>query len=81
MLSDRANQVLDLEERMPRLTGLKYDRIYAMSDNPAKYFQELNRIIDDPEALAERPMLVKRLLRARDRRVAVRASRRFDTAG
>lgn len=80
MLSERANQILDLEERMPKLTGLKMDRIYSTSRNAAAYFQELNRIIDDPDALAERPMLVKRLQRARERRVAGRASRRFDAA-
>ena len=42
--------------------------------SPARYHQLLNRLIDQPEALAYDPMLVRRLLRVREvrrrRRVA-----------
>ena len=73
MLSDRANRILDLEEQHPRMTGLKMDLVYSMSPNAARHFQELNAIIDDPGALAERPLLVKRLQRMRAQRVRKRA--------
>ena len=75
MLSDRANQLLDLEEQHPRMTGRKLYLVHSMSGNAARHFQELNRVIDDPDALRERPMLVKRLQRARERRIADRALR------
>ena len=48
--------------------------------SPTRYFQLLSDIIDTPAALVENPMLVKRLLHDRHRRVNARASRRFDTA-
>ena len=69
MLSDRANQLLDLEESHPGMTSAKLNLVYTMSPNPARHFQELNAVIDDPEALRERPVLVNRLLRQRARRL------------
>ncbi len=33
-----------------------------------EYYQELNRLLDRPEALEHDPMVVRRLLRLRDRR-------------
>jgi len=74
MLSDRVNHLLDLEEQHPRMTGLKMDLVLSMSPNAARHFQELNAALDDPEAMRERPMLVKRLLRARAKRVAARSA-------
>lgn len=41
-----------------------------------RYYQRLNRLLDDPEALAHRPALVKRLLRQRDERERRRGSER-----
>ncbi|GAA4877236.1 MULTISPECIES: DUF3263 domain-containing protein [Saccharopolyspora] len=38
-----------------------------------QYYQRLNRLLDEPEALAQQPALVKRLQRVRDAR---RRSRR-----
>jgi len=72
MLSDRANQLLDLEEQHPKMTGAKMDLVHSISPNAARHFQELNAVIDDPQAMRERPMLVKRLQRARDRRMTRR---------
>lgn len=41
-----------------------------------RYYQRLNRLLDDPESLAEQPALVKRLLRQRDEREQRRAAAR-----
>lgn len=36
--------------------------------SPNRYYQRLNRLLDEPEALAQQPALVKRLLNRRDQR-------------
>lgn len=36
---------------------------------PTRYYQTLNRLLDDPRAEAHNPLLVRRLRRERDRRV------------
>ncbi len=41
----------------------------------ARYYQMLNTVLDEPQALAFDPMLVKRLHRMRDARTEARASR------
>ncbi|RCW40755.1 uncharacterized protein DUF3263 [Halopolyspora algeriensis] len=41
--------------------------------SPTRYYQRLNRLLDDPEALEQDPALVKRLLRLRDARAEHRA--------
>ena len=41
--------------------------------SPNRYYQRLNRLLDEPEALAQQPNLVKRLLNQRSQR----AQRRF----
>lgn len=40
-----------------------------------RYYQELNALIDRPEALAHSPLLVKRLRRQRERRQQNRSAR------
>ena len=40
-----------------------------------RYYQEINALIDRPEALAYAPLLVKRLRRLRDRRQQDRSAR------
>jgi hypothetical protein len=72
MLSDRAKELLDLEDRYPGMTGRKLYLVHEMSGSPARHFQELNALIDDPDALRERPILVKRLLRQRAQRLVRR---------
>jgi hypothetical protein len=47
----------------------------------ARYHQLLNQLIDRPEALAEEPMLVRRLRRLRDARRRKRIVRRVGTEG
>ncbi len=36
--------------------------------SPTRYYQRLNRLLNEPEALAQQPTLVNRLLRLRDAR-------------
>jgi hypothetical protein len=76
MLSDRDRAILHFEDAHPRTGGKKVDLIrdeFGLTE--ARYYQTLNRIIDDPEALAERPMLVRRLQRIRRQRMANRVGR------
>lgn len=44
-----------------------------------RYYRLLHRAIDDPSALVQDPMLVRRLQRLRTARARVRASRTFRT--
>lgn len=44
---------------------------------PTRYYQLLNEIIDDPEALAHDPLLVKRLRRLREQRRLARSAARL----
>lgn len=45
--------------------------------SPTIYFSRLNRLLDDPRALAAEPQLVRQLLRARDARRAQRSKARI----
>lgn len=62
--------VLDFAGRAPRSLGAREDAIRTeLGLSPFRYYQRLNALIDSPEALAERPQLVRRLQRIRDQRV------------
>jgi hypothetical protein len=79
-LTERELQVLEFEARWWRHAGAKEDGIRAeFGLSAARYYQLLNLVIDRPEALRHDPLLVGRLLRARDARVRARASRKFTT--
>ncbi len=43
--------------------------------SPTRYYQELNALLDNPDALAYSPLLVKRLRRLRQRRSENRSAR------
>lgn len=45
--------------------------------SPAQYYQHLNALLDDPDALAFDPLLVKRLRRLRDQRRRARSAARL----
>lgn len=45
-----------------------------------RYYQELNALIDKPEALAHAPLMVKRLRRQRERRQQDRSARHLPFA-
>lgn len=74
----RDARILDFEREWWRHAGAKEEAIrQTFSLSAARYYQLLNIVIDTPDALRYDPMLVGRLLRARDARTAARASRTF----
>lgn len=76
-LSERDRAILDFEHHRWRDAGEKHHAIrQQFGISAARYYQLLGVLIDSPAALAEDPLLVKRLQRIRDGRIASRAARR-----
>lgn len=66
---DRERSLLDFERDWQAHQGDKETAIRGtFSISPARYYQLLARLIDDADALAYDPMLVRRLRRKRDAR-------------
>jgi Protein of unknown function (DUF3263) len=79
-LSERDVAMLEFESRWSRHTGAKEEaikRLFGLS--AARYYQVLNVVIDSPAAVRHDPMLVRRLQRARETRLAARSSRAFSS--
>jgi hypothetical protein len=75
-LDSRSAHILTFERRWLRQAGAKEEAIRAeFGLSAARYYQMLNSVLDDPQALAFDPMLVKRLLRIRDARTEARSAR------
>lgn len=75
-LSDRDAAILSFEASWPRHSGAKEEAIRAqLGITPARFYQLLGRIIDTESALAHDPLLVGRLRRIRDARLAAQAAR------
>lgn len=69
-------RLLDFESHWPRHSGIKEETIRVeLGITPARYYVLLNRAIETREALETHPMLVRRLLRLRDRRARARRQR------
>ncbi len=80
VLSERDAAILDFEREWWRYAGAKEQAVKERFDvSPTRYYQLLNRIIDDEVAEAYDPMLVKRLRRLRAQRQRQRAARRVRT--
>lgn len=79
-LTELEVKILDYAEAHPSLTGLPY-RISEFGWRSPAYLSRLFELVDDPVALAARPMLVKRVQRLRDGRSSARAARSFRTVG
>jgi len=76
-LGDREIAILAFERTWWRHAGAKEEAIrQEFGISAARYYQLLGALIDSPAALVHDPMLVKRLQRLRDARVARRAARR-----
>jgi len=78
-LTERDRGILSFERRGFRSVGAKEEAIrieFALS--AARYYQLLAVLIDSPPALADDPLLIKRLHRMRDVRSAARAGRSLD---
>ena len=76
-LSGRDQALLDFEATWWRAERSKDDEIrtrFGMST--PRYYQQLNALIDQPEALAYAPLLVKRLRRMREQRQQARSASR-----
>ena len=76
-ISARDAEILTFEREWWKHAGNKEQAVREAFDlSPTRYYQLLNRIIDDEAALAHDPMLVKRLRRLRAQRQRQRAARR-----
>jgi hypothetical protein len=74
-LSRRERAILDLERGWWREAGTKRRAIRArLGLSPSRYYEVLDHLIDDPDALALDPLLVRRLRRDR----AERRRQRFE---
>jgi len=77
-LSRRDRDILSFERKWWQYAGLKEQAIKEMFDlSPTRYYQVLNNVIDNPAALAEDPLLVRRLRRLRSTRQKTRSARRL----
>ncbi len=77
-LDPRGRAILDFEREWWKYAGGKEEAIRErFGVSPTRYYQLLNRLIDDDDALAHDPMLVKRLRRLRTARQRQRAARRL----
>ncbi|GAA2776966.1 DUF3263 domain-containing protein [Saccharopolyspora taberi] len=76
-MNDRDRAILAFENEWWHHAGNKERVIQERFGlSPNRYYQRLNRLLDQPEALAQQPSLVKRLLRLRDEREQRRSARR-----
>ena len=77
-LSARDAEILAFERQWWKFAGAKEQAVrdkFGMS--ATRYYQTLNALIDQPEALAQDPLLVKRLRRLRASRQRARSARRL----
>lgn len=77
-LTERDAAILDFEDSWFTAAVPKEQAIMEhFSLSSARYYQQLNSLIDTPAALEYRPLLVKRLRRMRSQRQAARSARRL----
>jgi hypothetical protein len=77
-LDARGRDILDFEREWWRYAGAKEQAVRERFDlSPTRYYQLLNRVIDDEAAVRYDPMLVKRLRRLRASRQRQRAANRL----
>ena len=75
-LTDLEIRILEFERNWWRFAGAKESAIKDLFDLTApRYYQLLNDLIDREDALEASPMVVKRLRRLREARMAARTSR------
>jgi hypothetical protein len=73
-LSDLEVRILDFERQWWKYAGVKDAAIRELFNLSAQqYYELLNNLIDRPDALAASPLLIKRLRRLREARVASRS--------
>jgi hypothetical protein len=71
-------EILAFERQWWKYAGSKEQAIKELFDmSSTRYYQVLNALLDNPDALAADPMLIKRLRRMRSSRQRARTSRRL----
>lgn len=79
MLSDNDGALLDFERRWWKHPGEKDAAIRdRFGISATRYYQRINRLLDDPAAYEHDAALVKRLRRLRSSRQHARAARRLN---
>lgn len=74
-LSDLEARILDFERQWWRYAGAKETGIKDQFNLSAReYYELLNNLIDREDALAASPLLIKRLRRLREARIAARSN-------
>lgn len=74
-LSDLEARILDFERQWWRYAGAKETGIKEQfSLSTREYYELLNNLIDREDALAASPLLIKRLRRLREARIAARSN-------
>lgn len=77
-LTEVEEQILDLEKSWFTLSEPKEQVIQQrFGCSTARYYQQLNALIDRPEAMDYSPLLVKRLRRMRAQRQVARSAKRL----
>ena len=77
-LRARDLEILAFERQWWKYAGSKEQAIKELFDmSSTRYYQVLNALLDNPQALAADPMLIKRLRRMRATRQRARTSRRL----
>ena len=72
-MTPQDHAMLSIEKRWYRTQAAKENDITEeMGMSAVRYYMQLNRLLDNPEALAAEPVLIKRLRRIRDSRAALR---------
>ena len=80
-LTVKDTMTLDMERSWWKHDGAKATAIRErFGKSPTTYYARLNRLLDEPAALAYDPMLVRRLRRLREARQAARGARRVGWA-
>jgi len=75
-MTEQESAVRAFERGWWRFAGTKEQAIREQLDmSPIRYYQLLNRLLDDPEALAADPLMVNRLRRVRAARMDARGLR------
>ena len=75
VLSDLEVRILDFERQWWRYAGAKETGIKEQFNLSAReYYELLNNLIDREDALAASPLLIKRLRRLREARIAARSN-------
>jgi len=81
-LNREQRELLAFERQWWKYAGAKEQAIRELFGVSAtRYYQALNALLDNPAAMAEDPLLVKRLRRLRDGRQRTRDARRYGAGG